>query len=85
MKIKRDTKKRQKIDFTVRNNGALVMHIRLCIPNIGLKRKILAVAHNSAYVMHPRRIEALRCIGPQSNFIVGWKRKMISQVKYLDA
>ncbi|XP_022899304.1 uncharacterized protein LOC111412598 [Olea europaea var. sylvestris] len=45
-------------DFVIRNDGALVISNRLCVPDISeLKKEILEEAHSSAYAMHPGSIK----------------------------
>ena len=41
-------------DFSIRDDVALVIGSRLCVPATGqLKRKILEEAYSSTYAMHP--------------------------------
>ncbi|XP_022887787.1 uncharacterized protein LOC111403491 [Olea europaea var. sylvestris] len=43
-----------RMDYVIRNDGALAMGNRLCVPDISeLKKEILEEAHSSAYAMHP--------------------------------
>ena len=50
-------------DFAVRDDGALVMDSRLCVPAAeDLKRQILEEAHSSAYAMHPGSTKMYRTL-----------------------
>ena len=52
--MRKKVEEREQSDFAVRNDGALVMGSRLCVPAAEeLKRQILGEAHSSAYAMHP--------------------------------
>ena len=50
-------------DIEIRDNGALVISSRLCVPATKeLKRQILEEAHSSAYVMHPGSTKMYRTL-----------------------
>ena len=43
-----------KIDFSVKEDGSLYFHNRLCVPvDNELKKKLLYEAHNTVFTMHP--------------------------------
>ena len=43
-----------KTDFSVKEDGSLYFHNRLCVPaDKELKKKLLCEAHNTAFTMHP--------------------------------
>ena len=44
----------EQLDFSIRDDGALVIGSRLCLPAVEeLKRQVLEEAHSSTYAMHP--------------------------------
>ena len=50
-------------DFAIRDDGALVISSRLCVPATEeLKRQILEEAHSSAYAMHPGSTKMYRTL-----------------------
>ena len=50
-------------NFSIRDDGALVIGSRLCVPATGeLKRQILEEAHSSAYAMHPGSTKMYRTL-----------------------
>ncbi|XP_022874182.1 uncharacterized protein LOC111393015 [Olea europaea var. sylvestris] len=52
-KLKEEVSKGKHTDYTIRDDGALVMRNRLCVPDDSkLKGEILEEAHSSAYAMH---------------------------------
>ncbi|XP_022897663.1 uncharacterized protein LOC111411357 [Olea europaea var. sylvestris] len=53
-KLKEEVSKDKDTDYTIRDDGTLVMGNRLCVPDDSkLKEEILEEAHSSAYAMHP--------------------------------
>ena len=54
MSMRKKVEEGEQSDFSIRDDGALVIGSRLCVPATEeLKRQILEEAHSSAYVMHP--------------------------------
>ena len=54
MSMRRKVEGEEQTDFAIRDDGALVIGSRLCVPAVEeLKGKILGEAHSSAYAMHP--------------------------------
>ena len=54
MSMRKKVEEGEQSDFAIRDDGALVIGSRLCVPaNEELKRKILEEAYSSAYAMHP--------------------------------
>ena len=54
MSMRRKVEEGEQSDFAIRNDGALVIGSRLCVPATEeLKGQILGEAHSFAYVMHP--------------------------------
>ena len=52
-KLKEEVSNGKHADYTIREDGALVIGNRLCVPNDSkLKKEILEEAHSSAYAMH---------------------------------
>ena len=52
--MRRKVEEWEQSDFAIRNDGALVIGSRLCVPAAEeLKGQILGEAHSSAYAMHP--------------------------------
>ena len=50
-------------DFAIRDDRALVIGSRLCVPATGqLKRQILEEAHSSTYAMHPGSTKMYRTL-----------------------
>ncbi|KAK0580068.1 hypothetical protein LWI29_035912 [Acer saccharum] len=53
VKLKEEVKNNLRANFALRDDGALVLNNRLCVPKITeLKNEILVEAHSSAYTMH---------------------------------
>ena len=53
MKLKEDVQNGLRTDFTVRDDGVLVMGNRLCVPDVEeLKKEIKEEAYCSVYTMH---------------------------------
>ena len=54
MIMRRKVEEGEQSDFAIRNDGALVIGSRLCVPEAEeLKEQILGEAHSFAYAMHP--------------------------------
>ena len=54
MRMRKKVEEGEQLDFTIRDDRALVIGSRLCVlATEELKRKILKEAHSSAYAMHP--------------------------------
>ena len=54
MRMRKKVEEGEQSDFAIRDNGALVISSRLCVPETEeLKRQILEEAHSFAYAMHP--------------------------------
>ena len=54
MSVRKKVEEGEQSDFSIRDDGALVIGFRLCVPATEeLKRQILEEAHSSAYAMHP--------------------------------
>ncbi|KAH9657944.1 Endonuclease [Citrus sinensis] len=63
LKLKEDVQKGLRTDFTVRDDGVLVMGNRLCVPDIKeLKKEIMEEAHCSTYAMHPSSTKMYRTL-----------------------
>ena len=63
MSMRKKVEEREQLDFSIRNDGALVIGSRLCVPaNEELKRQILEEGHSSAYVMHPDSTKMYRTL-----------------------
>ena len=63
MSMRKKVEEGGQLDFTIRDDGALVIGSRLCVPTTEeLKRKILEKAHSSAYAMHLRSTKMYRTL-----------------------
>ena len=63
MSMRKKVEEGEQSDFAIRDDGALVIGSRLCVPATeGLKRKILEEAHSSAYSMHPDSTKMYRTL-----------------------
>ena len=63
MSIKKKVEEGEQSDFAIRDNGALVIGSRLCVPATEeLKRQILEEAHSFAYAMHPGSTKMYRTL-----------------------
>ena len=63
MNMRKKVEEGEQSDFAVRDDGALVMGSRLCVPtDEELKRQILEEAHSSAYAMHPGSTKMYRTL-----------------------
>ena len=63
MSMRKKVEEGEQSDFAVRDDGALVMGSRLCVPAAEeLKRQILEEDHSSAYAMHPGSTKMYRTL-----------------------
>ena len=63
MSMRKKVEEGERSDFDIRDDGALVIGSRLCVPaNEELKRQILEEAHSSAFVMHPGSTKMYRTL-----------------------
>ena len=63
MSMRKKVEEGEQSDFAIRDEGALVIGCRLCVPATGqLKRKILEAAHSSTYAMHPGSTKMYRTL-----------------------
>ena len=59
--MRKKVEEEEQSDFSIRDDGALVIGSRLCLPAVEeLKRQVLEEAHSSAYAMHPGSIKMYR-------------------------
>ena len=71
---------REQSDFAIRNDGALVICSRLCVPAAEeLKEQILGEAHSSAYAMHPGSTKMYRTL-KEYYWWSGMKREVVEYV-----
>ena len=67
-------------DFSIRDDGALVIGSRLCLPVVEeLERQVLEGAHCSAYAMHPGRTKMYRTLN-EYYWWSGMKREVAKYV-----
>ena len=63
MSMRKKVEEGEQSDFSIRDDGALVIGSRLCVPTTEeLKRKILEEAHSFAYAMHPGSTKMYRTL-----------------------
>ena len=63
MSVRKKIEEGEQSDFSIRDDGALVISSRLCVPATEeLKRQILEEAHSSAYAMHPSSTKMYRTL-----------------------
>ena len=63
MSMRKRVEEGEQSDFAIRDDGALVIGSRLCVPATKeLKRQILEEAHSSAYAMHPGSTKMYRAL-----------------------
>ena len=63
MSMRKKVEKGEQSDFAIRDDRALVIGSRLCVPATEeLKRQILEEAHSSAYAMHPGSTKMYRTL-----------------------
>ena len=65
-----------RIDFSIKDDGTLMLGNRLCVPNKEiLKREIMEEAHYSAYSMHPGSTKMYRTL-KESYWWQGMKKEI---------
>ena len=63
MSMRKKVEEGEQSDFAIRDDGALVIGSRLCVPATKeLKRQILEEAHSSAYAMYPGSTKIYRTL-----------------------
>ena len=63
LSMRKKVEEGEQSDFAIRDDGALVIGSRLCVPATEeLKRQILEEAHSSAYAMHPGNTKMYRTL-----------------------
>ena len=63
MSMRKKVEEGEQSNFAIRDDGALVIGTRLCVPATEeLKRQILEEAHSSAYAMHPGSTKMYRTL-----------------------
>ena len=61
--IRKKVEEGEQSDFSIRDDGALVIGSRLCLPAVEeLKRQVFEEAHSSAYAMHPGSTKMYRTL-----------------------
>ena len=80
MSMRRKVEEGEQPDFAIRNDGALVIGSRLCVPAAEeLKGHILGEAHSSAYAMHPDSTKMYRTL-KEYYWWSGMKREVVEYV-----
>ena len=80
MSMRRKVEEGEQSDFSIRDDGALVIGSRLCVPATEeLKRQILEEAHSSAYAMHPGSTKMYRAL-KEYYWWLGMKREVAEYV-----
>ena len=80
MSMRRKVEEGKQSDFAIRNDGALVIGSRLCVPAAEeLKGQILGEAHSSAYAMHPGSTKMYRTL-KEYYWWAGMKREVAEYV-----
>ena len=80
MSMRKKVEEGEQSDFSIRDNGPLVIGSRLCVPATEeLKRQILEEAHSSAYAMHPGSTKMYRIV-KEYYWWSGMKRKVAEYV-----
>ena len=80
MSMRRKVEEGEQSDFAIRNDGALVIGSRLCVPAAEeLKGHILGEAHSSAYAMHPGSTK-MYCTLKEYYWWSGMKREVVEYV-----
>ena len=63
MSMRKKVKEGEQSDFSIRDDGALVIGSRMCVLAAEeLKRQVLKEAHSSAYAMHPGSTKMYRTL-----------------------
>ena len=80
MSMRRKVEEGEQSDFAIRDDGALVIDSRLCVPaDEKLKGQILGEAHSSAYAMHPGSTKMYRTL-KEYYWWPGMKREVVEYV-----
>ena len=80
MSMRKKVEEGEQSDFAIRDDGALVIGSRLCVPSTEeLKRQILEEAHSSAYAMHPGSTKMYRTL-KEYYWWSGMKREVVEYV-----
>ena len=80
MSMRKKVEEGEQSDFSIRDDGALVIGSRLCVPaNEELKRQILEEAHSFAYAMHPGSTKMYRTL-KEYYWWSGMKREVVEYV-----
>ena len=80
MSMRRKVEEGEQSDFAIRNDGALVIGFRLCVPAAEeLKEQILGEAHSSAYAIHPGSTKMYRTL-KEYYWWLGMKREVAEYV-----
>ena len=80
MSMRRKVEEGEQSDFAIRDDGALVIGFRLCVPATEeIKRQILEEAHSSAYAMHPGSTKMYRTL-KECYWWSGMKREVAEYV-----
>ena len=80
MSMRKKVEEGEQSDFAIRDDGALVIGSRLCVPATEeLKRQILEEAHSSTYAMHPSSTK-MYCTLKEYYWWSGMKREVAKYV-----
>ena len=80
MSMRNKVEEGEQSDFAIRDDGALVIGSRLCVPATEeLKRQILEEGHSSAYAMHPGSTKMYRTL-KEYYWWSGMKREVVEYV-----
>ena len=80
MSMRKKFEEGEQSDFAIRDDGALVIGSRLCVPATEeLKRQILEETHSSAYAMHPDSTKMYRTLN-EYYWLSGMKREVAEYV-----
>ena len=80
MSTRKKVEEGEQLDFAIRDDGALVIGSRLCVPATDeLKRQILEEAHSSAYAMNPGSTKMYRTL-KEYYWWLGMKREVAEYV-----
>ena len=80
MSMRKKVEEGEQSDFAIRDDGALVIGFRLCVPTAEeLKRQVLEEAHSSNYAMHPGSTKMYRTL-KEYYWWSGMKREVVEYV-----
>ena len=80
MSMRKKVEEEKQSDFSIREDGGLVISSRLCVPTTEeLKRQILEEAHSSDYAMHPGSTK-MYCTLKEYYWWSGMKREVAEYV-----